>query len=72
MSLILPGDPRFDETLAMPPTFWRHHAEKVGGQVAFVADAGSGLLRPASGQELEEYLFGGEYDDRIDDGQEWD
>lgn len=66
--LLLPGDPEFDWTLAssLPPS-WRAAAAAIGEQVAFVAEAGSGLLRPATAEELNDYLYGGEYDDRLDE-----
>jgi hypothetical protein len=75
--LILPGDPLFDLTLATAiPPGWRQTADQCGQQVAFVAAPGDGgLLRPATPAELEDYLEGGEYDDRQaeledqDDGQ---
>lgn len=64
--LILPGDPEFYWTLstALPPD-WIAAADRIGEQCAFVADAESGLLRPAFADELEEYLHGGEYDERM-------
>lgn len=69
--IILPGDPLFDITLfqALPPG-WRGVADRIGQQVAFVASAGSGLLRPATPGEVDEYLYGGEYDEvmGVDDG----
>jgi hypothetical protein len=64
-TLILPGNPIFDETLvtAKPPGWENYAASKGDGEyVAFVADAGSGLLRPANWQELQEYSYGGELD----------
>lgn len=65
--LILPGDPEFDFTLATAiPPGWRNVAEQIGQQVAFVAQVGSGLLRPATPDELDEYLMGGEYDERME------
>lgn len=65
--LILPGDPEFDFTLAtaIPPN-WLQVAEAIGQQVALVAEVGSGLLRPASADELDDYLMGGEYDERME------
>ncbi|MEH1795875.1 MULTISPECIES: hypothetical protein [unclassified Nostoc] len=33
---------------------------------AFCARAGSGLLEPMTDEELEEYLYGGEYDQRLE------
>jgi hypothetical protein len=65
--LILPGDPEFDFTLAtaLPPS-WLAVAERIGQQCSFVADRDSGLLRPATDAELTDYLYGGEYDERLE------
>lgn len=63
--LILPGHPLFDLTLATAiPPGWRQEAESCNAQVAFVAELGSGLLRPVSPDDLVDYLEGGEYDER--------
>lgn len=64
--VILPGDPEFDWTLActLPPG-WVEVANQVSQQIAFIASADSGLLRPATDAELTEYLYGGEYDERL-------
>jgi hypothetical protein len=73
--LILPGDPEFNLTLATPPPNWRQVAERLSGEYAFVARAGSGMLEPVSFGELDEYLDGGEYDERmseIEAEEEWD
>ncbi len=61
--IILPGDPLFDLTLFsnLPPA-WEKVAEQVGQQISFVCDE-SGLMRPATPDELEDYLYGGEYDE---------
>lgn len=75
--LILPGDPEFDWTLAtsLPPD-WRAVADRIGEYCTFVASVGSGgVLRPATPQELDEYLWGGEYDERlleIDEEDDWE
>jgi len=63
--LILPGDPLFDLTLFghLPPG-WQRTAEQVGQQVSFVCEE-SGIMRPATPDELEDYLYGGEYDEVI-------
>jgi hypothetical protein len=74
-NLILPGDPIFDFTLAHPPPNWRAVAASFGGEFAFIAQAGSGILKPASPQEVAEYLYGGEYEERlseIDDCDEYE
>lgn len=64
--LILPGTAEFDWTLGrnLPPN-WQQVAEQHHGAFHFVARAGSGLLEPVSTDELEEYLEGGEYDERL-------
>lgn len=65
--LILPSDPEFHETLAMAiPPHWREVANRIGQNCFFVASSDSGLLRPATNEELTEYLYGGEYDDRLE------
>lgn len=64
--LILPGDPEFALTLgtALPPG-WEELANRLGGEYAFIARAGSGLLEPCSPDELDEYIEGGEYEQRL-------
>lgn len=76
MHLILPGDPEFSETLATPPPNWREIAARLSGEFAFVARSQSGILEPVSLSELDEYIEGGEYDERLeelgeDDLEEW-
>lgn len=57
-ALILPGDPEFDWTLGtLPPPA---PAESV-----FVVRAGGSLLEPLSPNEVQAYLVGGEYDQRM-------
>jgi hypothetical protein len=58
-NLILPGDPLFDFTLATAPP------PGVESAPFLVADAASGILRPAGDQELRDYLEGGEYSERM-------
>lgn len=72
MKLILPGDPQFDRTLASPPPNWQQVAARHQGEFAFVARSGSGLLEPVSYQELEEYLEGGEYAQRLQESRQDD
>lgn len=64
--LILPGHPLFDITLLTPRPDWRQTAAQ-DEQYAFVVEPGSGLSRPATQLELEEYLYGGEYDERLEE-----
>lgn len=63
--LILPGDPEFDRTLATPPPNWSQSMARYGGECAFVARSGSGILEPVSLQNLDDYLEGGEYEQRL-------
>lgn len=61
--LILPGNPLFNLTLATAtPPGWRESATE---EVCMVVDPFSGLMRPATRKEMEEYVFGGEYDERL-------
>lgn len=70
--LILPGDPRFEATLAgtLPPV----HANS---DRIFVQRPGSLLLEAVSQSEAEEFCWGGEYDERLaeiedqDEEAEW-
>lgn len=65
--LILPGDPQFDRTLAMaPPPNWREIAARNTGEFAFIMRSDSGLMEPVSHRELDEYLYGGEYEERLE------
>jgi hypothetical protein len=65
--LILPGDPLFDETLGTSLTpGWEKTAAQHAGEFAFVADHETGLLRPCSFEELDEYIEGGEYEARLE------
>jgi hypothetical protein len=64
--LILPGDPLFDETLgASLPPGWEETAAQHGEQCAYVADHETGILRPASWDEMIDYMEGGEYEARL-------
>lgn len=64
--LLLPGDPEFDWILSTSkPPGWRQVAEKAGDGCVYLAEVGSGILRAAGQEDLTEYLFGGEYDDRM-------
>lgn len=64
--LYLPGDPGFNETLLTPRPDWQHIAAQDGDTYAFVVGS-DGLARPVTSEELDEYLEGGEYDERLAD-----
>lgn len=65
--LILPGHPLFTRTAAaaIPPD-WRAKAESMGQFPNFVVDPDTGLFRPATAAELDDYLESGEYDRRME------
>lgn len=65
--LILPGDPEFYETLGHPPPGWQQVAAACNDGIALIARAGSGILEAVSWDEAEEYLEGGEYDERLEE-----
>jgi hypothetical protein len=71
-ALILPGDPRFNETLMNPPPDWGEIAARDGDSVAYVADRSTGIFRAVTQAELEEYLEGGEYEERLIEIGEFD
>lgn len=66
-AIILPGDPAFDWTLITPPPDWQKEAAKDPDGFAFVVEPGSGLVRVANADDLEDYLYGGEYDERLEE-----
>ena len=68
--IMLPGDPGFSETLLEPPPDWTDTAGVTGDGCAFVEDINTGLLRPATPDQLEEYMYGGEGWDIIDRREE--
>lgn len=61
--LLLPNNPLFDLTLllARRPDYLEVE-KRTGEQACFVAEE-SGLLRPATYDEMYDYLYGGEYDE---------
>ncbi|NER32021.1 MAG: hypothetical protein F6J89_31555 [Symploca sp. SIO1C4] len=63
--LILPGNPWFEITLATLLPDWQQAAAIDGNTYAFVASAEDGLLRAVTSNELEDYLNGGEYEERL-------
>lgn len=74
MELILPGHPLFDITLATPPPDWKIKQQGVSDPLNFIKDSSSGVFRTVTPKELDEYLWGGEYDEVMGEGEEdeWD
>jgi hypothetical protein len=65
--IMVPGDPGFQEILGMAlPPGWRGERDRHSGDFAFIADHETGLLRPCSFEELDEYIEGGEYEARLE------
>ncbi|MGL4498578.1 MAG: hypothetical protein ACRC78_12665 [Planktothrix sp.] len=64
-TLIFPGTQLFEETLANPGMFWfRQGQRELSGDCVFIQPVdGGGLLVPATSQQAEEYLWGGEYEE---------
>ena len=61
---MLPGSPGFDETLLIPRPDWGEVAARDGNTYALVVGE-DGLARPVTAKQLEEYLEGGEYEQRL-------
>lgn len=61
---MLPGDPGFTQTLLTPRPDWHHIAAQDGNTYAYVV-GDDGLARPVTSAQLEEYLEGGEYEERL-------
>lgn len=74
-SLILPGTLEFNLALAeIPPVpTWRQEAERTNGETYLICRSGSmGLMEAVNRQEWEEYVYGGELDERQDEIDEQD
>ena len=65
-NLILPDNPLFDLTLAASWGFL--HGQNP--QQYYVTDAQTGLARPATAHEVAEYMYGGEVDEALGEGDE--
>lgn len=65
--LILPGNPLFDLTLALPDFRFAVTLAEDCGSNTWVARQGTGILEPVTTRDLDEYLLGGEYDSRLEE-----
>ena len=66
-NLILPGSLEFDLALAdIPPVpTWRANFERANGEGYLIVRPGSlGLMESVTRQEWEDYVYGGEFDER--------
>lgn len=69
MILTPENDPYFYQTLQNPSLVPGYQ----GG--AFVVDSVTGIMREANAQQMREYIYGGEYDERLEqlgEAEEWD
>lgn len=57
--LLLPGEPGFNEILALPPPSNNRN-------VSYVVRSGGTLIESVDDAELEEYFDSGEYDERLE------
>ena len=65
--LLLPGDPGFQEILGMAlPPGWQQSAAKHSGEFVFMANSETGALRVGSFDDLDDYIEGGEYEQRLE------
>ncbi|NER84498.1 MAG: hypothetical protein F6K42_34245 [Leptolyngbya sp. SIO1D8] len=65
--IMLPEHPLFEVILSsVKPPGWRQASERLGDETNYVADPETGLLRTATPDELMDYVWGGEYDERLE------
>jgi hypothetical protein len=64
-NLLYPGDDLFDYYSVTLPLKWRECIK--AEPTPFVAEPGSGMLRPVNAAEFKEYVLGGEYDERLEE-----
>jgi hypothetical protein len=66
--IILPDNPLFYDTLfRFQPPDWFSKASQDGNSIRFVFRKNTGLMEAVTEEELEEYLNGGEYEERLED-----
>ena len=72
-NLIFPGDPEFDKTLGLTlPPDWQAVASS-NPEFCLVAKAGmGGVLAAVPWYEAQDYIEGGEYDERLDEFEDED
>ncbi|CAD5950077.1 hypothetical protein NO976_02560 [Planktothrix agardhii] len=70
MLIIIPENPKFQETLDNIPFFFGKLQSESTEMLNLVVDAETRLMRSASEQEFTEYLWGGEYDQLLSDYEE--
>lgn len=70
--IVIPGDPEFYETLYSydPPTIEDHSIN--GDYLMYGVCSETGLLKPLDDKEYLDYVYGGEYDEVIDNSPDDD
>ena len=69
--IMTPDWPWFNEILQeTPPPGWRQSVDSDFSR-AFIVDSATGIMRPATDAELDEYIEGGEYDEMVSGQEEW-
>ncbi len=63
--LLLPNDPNFQETLEYLEVLSIQEMSDLNLGFNFAVRIQSGLLEPIIDSELREYIYGGEYDERL-------
>ncbi|MEB3281123.1 MAG: hypothetical protein VKK42_19580 [Lyngbya sp.] len=71
-NLILPGHPDFAPTLVQAPFFWKELQRDKSDYFVYAPDVDSGVLKPLTPKEAEDYLLGGEADYLVDQQEELD
>jgi hypothetical protein len=70
MLIIIPENPKFQETLDNIPFFFGKLQSESSEMLNLVVDSETRLMRAVSERELTEYLWGGEYDQLLSDYEE--
>lgn len=66
VDLILPGDIRYEMTLAHPSLFLLAQNDKKVEIAGWVYDCETGLPRATTQTEMLDYIYGGEYEERLE------
>lgn len=60
--ILTPEDPEFYRILSNPPPFYQQIAKETGN-TSLICEYDTGVLKQVSDEELEEYIWGGEFDE---------
>lgn len=65
MKLILPDDLEYHVTLGNIPFYFQGMVNKTFDFAGWVADSETGLVRPCTYNQMVDYIYGGEYEERL-------